>query len=76
MLRPVAPFLILGLLPACNQEPSFDQSYEERSKEIGTKANSMERDMAAQMSGAAQAERAAAEAQSTGPAAGNGMTGQ
>ncbi|MFT3964679.1 MAG: hypothetical protein QM690_02200 [Sphingobium sp.] len=63
--------LVLALLPACNREPGFDEKYEKQSEHISATANSIEKEVAAQMSGAAQAERAAAELRARTPAPGN-----
>ncbi|MET0366132.1 MAG: hypothetical protein ABW169_15925 [Sphingobium sp.] len=65
------PLLILPALAACDRKPGFDEKYEEQAKHISTTANSIERQVADQMSGAAEAERAAAETAARTPTPGN-----
>lgn len=62
---------ILLALAACDRKPDFDQKYDEQAKHISTTANSIEKQVADQMSGAAEAERAAAETSARTPAPGN-----
>lgn len=37
--------IILALLGACSREPDFDEQYEATSKQIGTKAGKIDREM-------------------------------
>ena len=37
--------IILALLGACSREPDFDEQYEAASKQIGTKAKKIDREM-------------------------------
>jgi regulator of protease activity HflC (stomatin/prohibitin superfamily) len=54
----------LGLLASCDREPSFDQRYKAQSDKIHVSANSIETEVTRQLSGAAEADKAAAEASS------------
>lgn len=60
--------LVLTLLAACNGKQSFDERYQKQSDHISTTANSIEKQVADQISGSAEAERAAAEATAHSPA--------
>ena len=71
VLLRLMPFLALCALAACNRTPSFDEKYKAQSDHISTTANSIERQVTEQMSGAAEAERAAAEKSARLPVPGN-----
>lgn len=66
------PLLSLVALAACNRAPSFDEKYKEQSDHISTTANSIEKQVTEQISGAAEAERAATELSARTQSPGNG----
>jgi hypothetical protein len=41
----VALLVVLALLGACSREPDFDEQFEASSKQIGTKARKIDREM-------------------------------
>lgn len=69
-------FLSLCALAACGKQESFDDKYKAQSEHISASANSIEKEVAAQMTGAAAAERAASEAAASNPPPGNGTAVQ
>lgn len=51
----------LALITACQREPSFDEKFEQRSRELSTEARKIEAETRKQLEAAREAEQAAAE---------------
>lgn len=66
--------LAFSLLAGCNRSQSFDEKYREQSDHISTTANSIERQVTQQLSGAAEAEQAANEVKARTPASAGSPT--
>jgi len=51
-----AILIALAMLTACSREPDFDEQYEAASKQIGTKADEIERELEQRAQGAVKIE--------------------
>jgi outer membrane murein-binding lipoprotein Lpp len=51
----------LALVSACQREPSFDEKFEQQSRDLSAKARKIEAETKAQLDAAREAEQAAAE---------------
>jgi outer membrane murein-binding lipoprotein Lpp len=51
----------LALVSACQREPSFDEKFEQQSRDLSAKARQIEAETKAQLAAAREAEQAAAE---------------
>lgn len=57
----LAAAMSLTLITACQREPSFDEKFEQQSRELSAKARKIEAETKAQLDAAREAEQAAAE---------------
>lgn len=72
-MRPAIWLLILCTLGGCNRAPTFDERYTEASNGVHASARAIEQEMKVQMTGARDAERAAAEAAASATPGNRGM---
>jgi hypothetical protein len=73
-MRLALSLIAICAVAACNGKQSFDERYKTQSDHISATANSIQKQVADQMTGAAAAERAAAETQARTRAPDNSAT--
>jgi len=64
----LAAAMTMTLITACQREPSFDEKFEQQSRELSAKARKIEAETKAQLDAAREAEQAAAEMDRSRPA--------